>query len=258
MRSKRWVTYLIMVAIIINLVFFGCGYSFILQAKNVLYQEKVNYMKEISLKTAQNIQGYIEGYVTTVDAIAAFVSTHDPYEIEHVISILQTECEKNNFKRMGIILPDGTAITTDNMTFDFNDREYFRQAMNGKSVVSDKLLVDKADGKEINVIAAPVYYNNEVVEVIFATKTQENFSDIMQIESFGGEGYSYIITSDGSPVVKTTHPNSVGDYSNLFDEIRARDIMGENLDRMQNDILNGKDGTFENDRKSIKSQIYYT
>ncbi len=256
-KSKKRISYLLIVSILINVIFLCGGYAFIAQAKRALFNEKSNYMREISLKTAQNIESYINGYLTTVEAIAAFVSTHDPYDIDHVVTILRMEAEKNGFKRMGVILKDGTAITTDGKTVDFSDREYFAEAMKGKSVVSDKLLVDKVDGKEINVVAAPVFYNGAVEEVIFATKTQEDFANIMQISSFGGEGYSYIITADGSPVVRTTHPNSVGEYTNLFDEI-SKNVSDANYRTMKLNMAQGLDGTFENRAGAVRKMVYYS
>ena len=223
-KSKRAISLILALAIVINVVFLVSTYIFIGQAKKALYDEKVNYMKEISLKTSQNISSYIDGYITTVDAIAAFISTHESRGADHIISILQTEAVKNDFKRMGIIDTNGISLSTDNITMDLSDRSYFQEAMNGRSAVSDKLLIDKADGGEINVVSSPIFENGKVSGAIFATKTQDAFAEILKTESFGGEGYSYIITSDGSPVIRTTHPNCVGDYTNLFEEIKNREI----------------------------------
>ena len=258
MKSKKWISYLLIIVVITILTFFVYGCTFINQAKKVLYDEKVNYMKEISIKTSQNVQSYINGYLTTVDAISSFISIHDPYDTKHILEMLQAEAEKNDFKRMGIISPDGTAVTTDGLTLELADRPYFERAMQGKSTVSNELLVDKADGAEINVIASPVYYEGEVVQVIFATKTQEGFSNLLQMESFNGEGYSYIITSDGNAAVKTNHPSSIQNYTNLFDEIHPHLISDKNFLKMKEDIANGQAGTFENKEVNKKTQVYYT
>ncbi len=212
---------------------------------------------ELSVKSSQNIKKQINGDLSTIDAIATFISDDKEFDVSKALSILKKEMDKESFKRMGIIMPDGTAYSTDNKIFNFSDREYFIKAMNGISNVSDRL-IDKSDGKEINVYASPIYQDDNIIGVIFATKSQEQFSEAIKIESFHGEGYSYVINSDGRPVVNTDNINSIGDFENLFDVMKEYGIYGEKFDKILKDISDGKDGDFEYVRDGIRRQLCYT
>ncbi len=256
-NSKNRKLYIIVLIVLFISILIVLGYSFIRQAIDGLYQEKLNYLMELSVKSSQNIKKQINGDLSTIDAIATFFSDDKEFDVSKALSILKKEMDKESFKRMGIIMPDGTAYSTDNKIFNFSDREYFIKAMNGISNVSDRL-IDKSDGKEINVYASPIYQDDNIIGVIFATKSQEQFSEAIKIESFHGEGYSYVINSDGRPVVNTDNINSIGDFENLFDVMKEYGIYGEKFDKILKDISNGKDGDFEYVRDSIRRQLCYT
>lgn len=232
------------------------GVSFVSQAQRGLYEEKLNYLHEISSKSAENVLNQIEGYFSTLAAVSTFIGGHESFDLEHSLPILAKEADKNLFKRMGIISPDGNAQTTDGQSFYCGDRDYFKQAMLGENAVSD-CLIDKTDGNEINVMATPIYHNDSIVGVTFATMSQDLFSQNITIESFNGEGYAYVINSSGSPVIKTSHPSSIGDYTNFFEEMTLHGISQQDRERLETDIQNGRDSSFTYLRESIERQLCY-
>lgn len=256
-NNKKQKISIIVIIILLISILIVLGYNFIRQAIAGLYREKLNYLAELSEKSAENIKKEIKGDLSTLGAIATIITEYNNFDINNMLSILNKEINKESFKRMGIIKPDGTAYSTDNKIFDFTDREFFRKAMNGESNVSD-CLIDKSDGKEINVYATPIYKNNNIIGAIFSTITQEKFSETINIESFHGEGYSYIINSDGRPVVNTNNVNSIGAFDNLFDVMESNGIYGEKFDKIKTDISNGKDGDFEYVRDGIRRQMCYS
>jgi len=256
-NSKNRKLYIIVLIVLFISILIVLGYSFIRQAIDGLYQEKLNYLMEISVKSSQNIKKQINGDLSTINAISTYISDDEKFDVSNALSILKKEMNKESFKRMGIIMPDGTAYSTDNIILNFSDREYFIKAMNGISNVSDRL-IDRYDGKEINVYASPIYQDANIIGVIFATKSQEQFSEAIKIESFHGEGYSYVINSDGRPVVNTDNINSIGDFENLFDVMKKYGIYGEKFDKILKDISDGKDGDFEYVRGGIRRQLCYT
>ncbi|MEG2145652.1 MAG: EAL domain-containing protein [Lachnospiraceae bacterium] len=255
-KNKKSITSFIIIVSAILILLLSLGVGFIRQAQKVLYTEKVNYLGEISAKNADNIKERITGNLLDVKAIASFIGSYDDLDIEHELSVLEIENEKNDFKRMGIVSLDGIANTTDGERFYVGDRKYFQKAMEGKTVVSD-CLVDKTDHEEINVFATTLYQEGKVKGVVFVTKTQEEFSDMARIDSFGGEGYSYLITSEGKPVAKTKHPNSVGEYTNLFTTLKEKGMGEKQVEKLKHDIQRGVDGSIENTSKEFKRQYCY-
>ncbi len=254
--EKRRSIFIVIVTLLLILILIVIGYNFIKQAIAGLHREKLNYLMELSAKSAQNIEKQIKGDLSAINTVASFISYKNEFDINSTLSVIEESVDKS-FKRAGVILTDGTAYTTDNKVSDFSDRQYFKKAMNGESNVSDRLL-DIWDGKEINVYAAPIYQNNEIIGVIFAAKSQEQFSEALKIESFHGEGYSYIINSDGRPVVNTDNVNSIGEFENLFDVMGNYGIYGEKFNKIKNDISQGKTDSIEYIRDGAKRQLCYS
>ncbi|MEG1559702.1 MAG: EAL domain-containing protein [Clostridia bacterium] len=247
----------ILVAVISIIVTLLLGHFFITSASDGLYREEVAYLEEISIKSTDIVKAEINGYFSTLEALSTVISSQGSLTVDSALAIMRNEAERGFFKRMGIILPNGIAYTTDGYREDFNDRTYFYEAMTGKNAVSD-CIIDKIGGEEINVFASPVYKNNIIVGVIFATKSQNMLSESMVIESFGGKGYSYLITGNGTPVIKTNHPDSIGEYSNFFDTMLADGATNEEVSELSSCMFAHETGAFEYMRHGIKKQMFYS
>lgn len=256
-HSKKSRKILILGFAAVLMVLLILGAIFVLEAKSTLYNEKNNYLEEISYKSAENIHEEITGNLSTIDAIASILGGHEDFSVEHSLPLLKEEANKDLFIRMGIILPNGEAYTTDGLHFDLSQRDYFKKAMINENVVSDTLN-DVVNGNKINVFSAPIHHDNQIAGVIFATKSHEAFSKSLSIESFHGEGYSYIIKSNGEPVIQTSHKNSIENYNNFFTDISKTGTRTEDLQRMKNNIANNKNGSFQYNKNHTDYQVCYT
>ncbi|MFZ2537398.1 MAG: EAL domain-containing protein [Oscillospiraceae bacterium] len=243
-------TALIVLICLISVYFIG-------SAKQDLYLEKVQYLTEVSSKSADLIKSKVDDYLSTLESISIYIGGRENFHIKDAVYTLIDESEKNQFQRMGIISLDGMATTTDGDTFDFSGREYFKKALAGKSVVSD-LIIDKVDGSETNVFATPIKHNKEIIAVLFATQSIHEFSNTLSVESFGLEGYSYVIKKDGTSVIYTSHKNSIGRYDNLFEAMKLGTPNKQLIEDFRANMQVGKSGTFSYGRDGIPRQVSYT
>ncbi len=253
--NNRQKVYICLIAIILIFTIF-ISYSFINNAVVGLIKEKEDYLLEFSYKNAESIKKIIESNIESINIISNLISSNGRFDLEKSLSQLY-KFKNKQFRTLGIILPDGSAYSTDNLNTNLSHREYFKKAINGESNVSD-LIIDSNYGNEINVYAAPVYLREKIVAVVFATKTQEQFSQGLKMEAFGGEGYSYIIKSDGKAVVKSDNPNSIGDFDNFYDVMSIHGISGEKAELLKNDISQGKSGCIDFIRDGAKRQLCYS
>ncbi|MEG0877958.1 MAG: EAL domain-containing protein [Oscillospiraceae bacterium] len=258
MKTRKIYTSIFVLAVACCLTFFLLfGIKFIDNARNNLYVEKLAYLEEIALKSAQNIDEQILSKLSAVNTFSNFIAAHSNDTQEHWLDMLRHEIKANNFKRMGIITPDGTATTTDGYVFDFSDREYFKRSMDGKLCVSNSL-IDKTDGKKINVYSAPIKLNGSIIGVVFATSSQEDFSNSMSVTSFDNEWYTYLVTAGGEAVTTSTNPSSIGEFDNLFDVLGNYGYAPETLDMLRHNMQNGLNGEFVYNRNGIARQVFYT
>ncbi|MEG2396690.1 MAG: EAL domain-containing protein [Oscillospiraceae bacterium] len=253
-KTPKWWIALSAFCVVTIVVF---GYFFIRMGSEGLYEEKVAYLEEISKKGTQLVTEQINGYFSTLEVISTIIGGDDDFTVDSALAVLKNEMSKGFFKRMGIITPDGTAYTTDGYTEDFNDRKYFKEALTGKNATSD-CLIDKIGGEEINVFATPIYHNGIIVGVVFATKSQEELSKSLVIESFSSKGYSYIVSGDGRPVIKTNNPESIGEYTNFFDVMVDYGVTPQQLSTVQSHIKSNTSGTLEYTRQGVLRQMFYS
>ena len=96
---------------------------------------------------------------------------------------------------------DGEVFFTDGLDVNLSDRDYFLTARSGKSNISTTL-IDRIDGKESNVFATPIWRDHNVVAVLCATHNTKVLTDIIQVSTFNGMGYAYIVDTQGNIITK--------------------------------------------------------
>ena len=123
---------------------------------------------------------------------------------------MKEAAERNSFKRIGVVLPDGRAYTTDGIQLNISEREYFVKALRGQTTVS-RNLDDYTDGGRIAVYAVPILEDdsNKPSGVLFATYSLDTFRKTIEVSFFGGAGYSYVVQENGDVVVDSQHTESL-------------------------------------------------
>ena len=104
----------------------------------------------------------------------------------------------------------------------------------------------------INVYAVPPVENQEPVGVLFAVYSTRQFRTLLDVPSFQGKGYSYVIESDGTIVVSQ---NNI--YENLFQMLPA--VSERNLQAvevMQKDMARGGNSMVEFERDGRRYGYY--
>lgn len=228
------------------------GISYINTVKKSLTDGTHVYMEEIAKQSAKVIKTHIDGDLETLESISLFINNNENFD--SVFSILNKENTQNQFKRMGIIFSDGKAITTDGYEMDLSERNYFKLAMDGKKSVSETL-VDKADGKNINVYAVPINNNGTIDKILFATHDTEVYKEHISVASFDGVGFSYIVEKNGNMVVHSSHSESIKDMTNIFDVLGKTKLKDDDdLSVVKDNMKNGENGIF---RYSLEGSSYY-
>jgi methyl-accepting chemotaxis protein len=118
---------------------------------------------------------------------------------------------------MGIVTPDGQAKYPDGSTAALGDRDYFKDAMAGKSVLSS-VIISRVTNSPVIIIATPIKNEqSQVVAVLIARLDATLLSNLTDRIKYGQTGYSYIIDEKG---VLIAHSNRqfVLDQRNFLEE----------------------------------------
>ena len=171
-KRKRTVVISVIIILIIAAVAVFLMLFYSDTVKSTLNDEVTSYLKEVTTQEAGLIETKVDGDLSTLEGLATALGAPEfkGADTEQVFSMLKDVQEQNNFKRMGLIDTDGNAVTSDGVTADFSSRDYFHKAMQGLPNVSNTF-PDAIGGEPINVYAVPVYDENIITSVLFATQS---------------------------------------------------------------------------------------
>lgn len=199
-------------------------------------------LKEVSSQNVLVVQKEIAGDVNALTEIADRIGNVKNIKEEEVLDTLKQIAYRYPFKTMGYCAADGIAQTTDGATVDISERNYFKNAIQGEVCISEPLN-DLASGGDIIAFSAPVKNGEEVIGVVFATYDVNSLREILAVTSFEGEGYTYIVQSDGSKVVDSANPTSFQDMTNVYVSMRAADRRNSKaIERLKHYLDSGETG----------------
>lgn len=209
-------------------IIFVIGLCIIAIAELLLYENRLRKelnaqmkatLKEVAAQSAQTLYKEILWENNLFSEIAQVVSEMGGADSKEALHKLRQVTQRYGLKRMGIIMPDGTAYTTDGVEMNLADRDYFKESMNGMPAVSD-IIKDKIGGSAIVVFSTPVYKDGHVTGVLFATYAQDEFRKILaESTTFEGQGYLYVVRKNGDAVAASQHNTNFYDGDNIFDKL---------------------------------------
>ena len=175
-----------------------------------------------------------------------------------IVEWLKNYSKLYDFKRMGIIATDGSTYTTDGYLEILKDEPY-QYGMQGMAHVSSTMTEAMGKEEQINVFSVPIFMKDgkTVKGILFATYRTENFSKLLDIDSFNSNGYSYIVQKDGSVIIGSKKSPLYGS-KNVFDTmmVHSQDN-AEVVERMRAGMWNKQSG-YEVCYIMGERSLYYT
>lgn len=246
----------LIIGIILCAVLIGMLTLYARMLQRELDGETVDTLQEVAEQNVVVVKKELEKEFGLLTEIADRISVEEAFDPQQAVDELCGIQKRYSFKRMGVILPDGSACTTDRRDLFLGDREFFRESMQGKAALSDRLQ-DKINGEEIFVFSMPVYAGDRVCAVLFATYRVESLQELLAVSVFGGNGYSYIISGNGDAVVNTVSPTGFVDFRNVYRSLT--DVSKENrrcAEELRQGIESGREGYIEFYNKESKYMFY--
>lgn len=201
-----------------------------------------NTLKEVSSQNVLVVQKEVENDIQSLSEIADRIGNAGDIREEEIVDMLKQVIYRYPFKVMGYCGTDGIAHATDGKTVDLSEREYFQTALGGEACISNPL-TDIVSGGEIIAFSAPVIKDNTVTGVLFATYDVTSLREILSVTSFEGEGYTYIVQSDGSKVVDSVNPTSFQNMTNIYISMKEADQRNSNaIERLTHYLDTGETG----------------
>lgn len=209
-----WAGLLLLVALIFACVGFSCGHI-----RRGLKNAADAEMAETAGENAAMLRLTLESRFALLDNVAEKIA-EDPRNAREMLTNLGKYANGYGFKRLGYMNSTGRTVTSDGETGDFFYRAYFRMGMDGQYCITGEINDRLGNGEAVHIMSAPVRNpkTGKVIGVVFADYTPEMFYQMMDVETFGGEGHGYIVESSGEIVVASSSAR-LTETGNLLDGV---------------------------------------
>ena len=228
---KARLTFAIVILILLSVSILGSvGYW---NARKAIVQEA-----ETSLQAmASNNADILGMWLAERRSEAAFLANSplfDDMASESAHNYLKEEGKRNPLY-LSLVLSDetGNATVSTGQQINIADRPYFKQAMTGKTVMSDPVIARDV-GKPIVAVAAPIARNGHINGIAGGAVSLDEVVKLVSKVKVGDTGYAYAVQSDGLMIF---HPDEklvmklnglTGDtVPPVLKEITARMVKGE-------------------------------
>lgn len=203
--------------VLICTAFVSLGVSlYVNQLTQKLEKETFLLLKEFADQDAQHVRSQVAADLGMLSAVATAMSILPDPTLENMTQLLATEKEQNLFKNMALGATNGITRLDDGTMIDLAGMPHFELAAKGKAQISERV-ADVLDNKNVLVESVPIKVDDEIVGVLMGTRNTADFGKMLDMQSFGGEGYSLIVDSNGDKVVESYHKNAISGLYNIFD-----------------------------------------
>jgi len=173
------------------------GFILYYSVTRVLISEVENSLVKFSEQGAATISEFIHGRLADVRSMAEnSIIRNSSLPVEQRLDELRAQLKLDSYRRLSLADLDGNAVSTDGITLNVYDREYFQNALKGKPSVSDPI-ISRADGAIVIVFASPVFESGEVTGVLYVTYDADVISKIADDIRFSDRGYTFILNKNG-------------------------------------------------------------
>ena len=197
-------------------------------------------LKNVSSQNVITMHTGVEAKKKLLESLAKNIETRNNFEILSIIEELKVYSESYGFYNMGIIDKSGMCYNTLGEVLDLSQYDYYKNGMKGIAGISESYI---SEDKQLmlNIFTFPIYKGNDVEMILTATYRSDDFSKILNISSFNGEGKSAVIDKSGN-FVSNSNKFYNSDFNlsyNLKEENpELQKIISENISRDGSGYIN--------------------
>lgn len=242
------------ILLVILIVFTMFIISYIQKFNQTLEEENQTHLAELADHTVMYTQAVVSDLQGALENAAGAISimTEDKRD-----RYLKDVVVRQGFAFAGYAWKDGELHATEqSQNINISEEDYFNEAIKGKSTVTNltrKILINRAVSGIV--LAVPIWdAQGEPQGVLMALLDISRLNDALGVESFGGEGYSYIIDIEGSLVL---HNKSM-DYNNFYRVLSNVQLEGgKTLEEIKAEIAGERSGMITYKQFGSSRYAYY-
>lgn len=199
-------------------------------------QEELKKSAEVEAKFVQN---RYENMIVSLEALAENLQGFSLSQEEEVLRQLSFLAEVGRFSYVGVSDQEGNIIDSAGQKANIQGRDYFQEAMAGKTVISDVMESKVRGGKAIQVMALPIMEHDGPRGIVFGILNIDSMDEILEGET-GSDIDIQIIDSQGNYILRKKKGPLA--KKNAWDEFEEYEFIEGNEEEIRENIKAQKAG----------------
>ncbi len=253
-RIKGLSKYMVLSLVILLLFFIGIIiYSNIL--KNKLSGQVNITLSEVAYQNKMVVESQISEQRNLVKQLALVIESENSLTNNHVLDTIKKIYQNGDYKNIGIVTPEKTIYISADGDFTTKYANYFDSLEDKESLII--LDNDTINNQSSIFISEPITSINGDKGCLFFSYDIKLLVSKLSIPSFNGEGYSYIVDSNGDKILSSNNKNSFNNFENIYDAlVSANDKNTKVANSLKEKIINGEEGLLIYNNKVDKTMYY--
>ncbi len=231
---KRKTVLFVLIVVLVFVVVSTALFSYNTNVQDSLAESTFQSVGEVLVQQRQSFVSHIDSAVREAGFAADTINIFDEKDNSYVVSVLSSIVDKSIFSKAALADTNGRSVNNSGTVVNMFGRQYFHEALDGNVFISDPF-ISAVDLKRYIVVSTPIRKNEEIAAVFVAFINLDDMTFIMH-PSFSGYGTSYIMTTKGNIVAKSS--NTIMDFDRnlleVMDGMGVRDkdtpeVITENL-----------------------------
>lgn len=196
------------VSIIVVLFIFVSFMNFAKKSVEISKANSEQKLEESAEYTSKFIIHDVDEAVGTIKNLAQVYSKLSDINIEQAAKINDEIMKGTDFQRICFTDLKGKSYVGNGVYLDLSQREYFKNAMKGKSGITN-IIRSLTSEEDLVIVYEPIRHEGNITGMVHGLYKIEEISKAMDIESFNGEGYFVIFQGDGKIIINTSREKSI-------------------------------------------------
>jgi methyl-accepting chemotaxis protein len=205
--------------ILLMIVCGGLGYIAYERASSAALSQVRENIPRMAADGARLVRSRMDYHLLAIESVADR-NVIRSMNWETQLPALEEETRRLGYQRLGVATPDGKARFNDGSESAVGDRDYFLQAMSGRTMMSN-VLISRTTNQPIMVSATPIHdHQGRVLGAAIAIMDATVLSEITDNIKYGEKGYSYMVDENGA-VIAHGNRDFVLKQRNFIEEARS-------------------------------------
>ncbi|MDO4304149.1 MAG: ATP-binding protein [Bacillota bacterium] len=240
-KSIKWIIGWLMIA---AMIVAAAMFVYMLHLKKALSESVFTTTYELVSHDTRIIQLNMENAWSGLEAITERIRQEKNEDISGLLKVINVEQLVSDFEQIYLVDENGRTYSSYGLIFDDFSEPYIQRILSGEKRIATLYSGEGEDHtalkKDLIVYGTwvePIQAGDIRIVGIIGLESIKAIEDELNVESFGGRGYTGVIDERGRFVVNVNQGNSLGDKDNFFTMLEEGQLSGDaTIEEIKNKI----------------------